>query len=67
MAIIINGERKTIETPINITDLLEILNISVKLVAVAINGEIPFFFILKRNTVTTTSLKILMIIIITRK
>ena len=40
MAIIINGERKTIETPINITDLLEILNISVKLVAVAINGEI---------------------------
>lgn len=40
MAIIINGEPKTIETPINITDLLEILNISVKLVAVAINGEI---------------------------
>ena len=40
MAIIINGERKTIETPINITELLEILNISVKLVAVAINGEI---------------------------
>ena len=40
MAIIINGERKTIETPINITELLEILNISMKLVAVAINGEI---------------------------
>ena len=40
MAIIINGERKTIETPINITELLEILNISIKLVAVAINGEI---------------------------
>ncbi len=40
MAIIINGEPKTIETPINITELLEILNISMKLVAVAINGEI---------------------------
>ena len=40
MAIIINGEPKTIETPINITELLEILNISIKLVAVAINGEI---------------------------
>jgi thiamine biosynthesis protein ThiS len=40
MTIIINGERKTIQTPINITDFLETLNISEKLVAVAINGEI---------------------------
>ena len=40
MAIIINGEQKTLQTPVNITELLEILDISGKLVAVAINGEI---------------------------